>query len=77
MRRLNRLGIKPFYIYTSDLKVNKTTQKPNPLPPFPAREGGINLIFSPIFRGIKASLLAGERFGERFCGCGSNKRKSS
>jgi len=30
--------------------------KPNPLTPFPTREGGK----------IKASLLAGERFGEGF-----------
>ncbi|MGB3635985.1 MAG: hypothetical protein WBA39_00105 [Rivularia sp. (in: cyanobacteria)] len=34
-------------------------EKPNPPAPFPAREGGE----------IKASLLAGERFGERFSRC--------
>ncbi len=34
----------------------KTKPKPNPLAPFPTREGGK----------FKASPLAGERFGERF-----------
>jgi len=34
----------------------KIHEKPNPLAPFPTREGG----------NIKASLLVGERFGERF-----------
>ena len=34
----------------------KVHEKPNPLTPFPTREGGK----------IKASLLQGERFGERF-----------
>ncbi|MBG1265751.1 hypothetical protein F8S12_04620 [Nostoc sp. WHI] len=34
----------------------KSTHRPNPLPPFPTREGG-----------IKASPRSGERFGEGSC----------
>jgi hypothetical protein len=38
------------------MSCGKTNPKPNPPAPFPSREGGE----------FKASLLVGERFGERF-----------